>query len=262
MFHVEHSIEKKGKDMETNRFIKGDCLKVMRGLPASSISCIVTSPPYNIGLGSLPKLNLKQNGKKRKKAVFKNDYKDHDDKMDATEYIKWQRECLTEMMRLLSPDGVIFYNHKHKIKNGRLDRNESILEGFPLRQEIVWYRRTGYNFTRTHFVPVTESIYMIANPKFQMMRKSNTYTNVWDVGVQRNSSHPAPFPTEIPIRCINASIGADGEGIVLDPFSGSGTTAVAAERMGVQWIGIEKSQEYIDQAQARIAQERAQMQLL
>ena len=59
---------------------------------------------------------------------------------------------------------------------------------------------------------------------------------------------PAPYPLELAQRCIESV----GHGPVLDPFLGSGTTAVAAEMLGVEWIGIEKSPAYVEYANERI----------
>ena len=64
--------------------------------------------------------------------------------------------------------------------------------------------------------------------------------------------HPAPFPVELAERCIRSV----GEGIVLDPFIGSGTTAIAAEMASVPWLGIEKSPHYVRMATDRIAKYR------
>ena len=69
--------------------------------------------------------------------------------------------------------------------------------------------------------------------------------------------HPAPFPVELASKCIRAA----KEGIVLDPFMGSGTTAVAAEMAGLDWIGIEQSAKYVKMAEDRIAKIKKQARL-
>ena len=61
--------------------------------------------------------------------------------------------------------------------------------------------------------------------------------------------HPAPFPVEIPKRCIEST---DAK-VVIDPFIGSGTTAIAAKMLGIDWIGIEVSEEYCTMANDRIS---------
>jgi DNA modification methylase len=77
--------------------------------------------------------------------------------------------------------------------------------------------------------------------------------DVWTIRQDIRNPHPASFPVEIPRRCIETT----GAKIVLDPFMGSGTTAIAAEMLGRSWVGFEKAQEYIDQASKRLADWRA-----
>ena len=117
------------------------------------------------------------------------------------------------------------------------------------------------NFTNTHFLPTYEVIYMIAKPDFKLLPKANALGDVWSIPQARGNPHPAPFPVEIPLRCIQSCL-MPGEAVVLDPFMGSGTTAIAAIRAGVAWVGFEKSQEYCDLAQMRVYQETAQLNLI
>lgn len=80
------------------------------------------------------------NGGKWQKAALLNGYHTTDDAMPHEEYVKWQRECLTAMMRLLRPDGAIFYNHKWRVQKGMLQDRHDIVDGFPVRQIIIWQR--------------------------------------------------------------------------------------------------------------------------
>ena len=66
----------------------------------------------------------------------------------------------------------------------------------------------------------------------------------------KTNPHPAPFPLELAKRCIESV----GEGPVLDPFLGSGTTAVAAQLLDIKWIGIDKSPTYCNLARQRLKQ--------
>ena len=157
--------------------------------------------------------------------------------MPHDKYVEWQRECLAGMLRVLRPDGAIFYNHKWRVQNGLLQDRQDIVDGFPVRQIIIWQRAGGINFNPGYFLPNYEVIYLIAKPEFRLAPKANAYGSVWSIKQEHNNPHPAPFPIELAARCIR-SVGA---GIVLDPFIGSGTTAIAAEMAGVPWLGIEKS---------------------
>ena len=234
--------------------IHGDCLEVMKGMPDESIDLVVTSPPYNLR-NTLGKRGADRNGKWRNSKLQTEGYSEdkHTDDMPHAEYVQWQRKVLAECMRLLKPTGGIFYNNKERQQNKLLVERTDILQGFPLRQKIIWKRKGGLNFTRTHFLPTYEIIYMIAMPDFKLLPKANVMTDIWEIQQETGSPHPAPFPVEIPRRCISSCM---TEGVVLDPFMGSGTTAVAAERLGVDWIGIEKSSSYVEQAKERIEKER------
>lgn len=184
----------------------------------------------------------------------------HTDDMPHAEYVEWQRAVLTECMRLIKPTGAIFYNHKERPQGKLLQTRADILEGYPLRQRIIWDRQGGLNFTRAHFLPVHEDIYLIAKSEFKLLPKMNALSTIWRVLPEKDNDHPAPFPVEIPLRCIRSCL-EPGEAVVLDPFVGSGSTAIAAERHGVKWIGIEKSSAYCEMAERRIGDETRQRNL-
>jgi len=236
-------------DRYLNEIICGDCLQVMKEMPSHSVDLIVTSPPYNIrntsGHGILTGSN------KWKNPPLRHGYSTHDDCMPHEEYVAWQRECLTEMTRLLKEDGAIFYNHKWRVQNGLLQDRADIVAGFPVRQIIIWQRAGGINFNSRFFVPTYEVIYVIANPDFCLLPKASGAGDVWRIDQDRNNKHPAPFPVDLPDRIIRST---DAE-VVLDPFVGSGTTAVAAKRLKRQYIGIELSPDYCKMARERIGKD-------
>ena len=225
----------------------GDCLDVMASLPSGSVRVVVTSPPYNIKNSTGNGLKNGAGGK-WPKAALQAGYREHDDCMPHEEYVAWQRRCLDGMMRLLREDGAIFYNHKWRVQNGLLQDRADIVAGFPVRQILIWQRAGGINFNPGYFLPNYEVIYLIAKPGFRLAPKANAAGCVWRINQESDNAHPAPFPVELAARCIE-SVGA---GPVLDPFLGSGTTALAAESLGVEWVGIEKSAEYVAMAQARL----------
>jgi modification methylase len=66
------------------------------------------------------------------------------------------------MMRLLTDDGAIFYNHKWRVQDGLLQDRNDIVSGFPVRQIIIWHRNGGINFNKGYFLPTYEVIYLIA----------------------------------------------------------------------------------------------------
>ena len=229
----------------------GDCLELMPQIPDNSIKVVVTSPPYNLRNTTGGGL-LRDGGAFSKGRKIRNGYSTHHDAMPHGEYVAWQRACLDEMMRVLRDDGVIFYNHKWRCQNLLLQDRSDIVEGFPVRQIIIWRRNGGINFNSHYFLPTYEVIYLIAKPDFRLIPKANAVGDVWEFDQERQNPHPAPFPVALAQRCITSV----GEGTVLDPFMGSGTTAVAAEREGRDWIGIEIDPDYYRSASERITQAR------
>ena len=234
------------------RIHQGDCIEVMRTLPADSVRVVVTSPPYNIKNSTGNGLK-NGNGGKWPKAALQSGYAEHDDSMPHEAYVEWQRACLTEMMRLLRPDGAIFYNHKWRVQNGLLQDRADIVEGFPVRQILIWQRAGGINFNPGYFLPNYEVVYLIAKPDFRLAPKANAAGCVWQITQESDNPHPAPFPVALASRCIESV----GEGPVLAQFIGSGTTAIAAEKAGLEWIGIDKSEAYVRMAEERLEEWRS-----
>ena len=231
------------------KIIKGDCLKVMEAMPAKCIGGIVTSPPYNIKNSTGNGLKNGAGGKWPNAALQKG-YHEHNDNMPYSHYVEWQRDCLNAMMRVLNDKGVIFYNHKWRVQKNLWQDRYEIVSGFPVRQIIIWHRAGGINFNPGYFLPTYEVIYMIAKPDFVLTKGANKYGDVWRINQESNNKHPAPFPLKLAERCVTAIPMENG--VILDPFMGSGTTAVAAQRQGRMWTGIEMSQKYINHANRRI----------
>lgn len=231
-----------------NQIHQGDCIEILGQLPAQSVDLIVTSPPYNIKNSSGNGLSNGSSGK-WPRATLINGYSGHDDAMPHQQYVQWQRDCLTAMMRVLAPDGAIFYNHKWRVQHGILQERSEIVADFPVRQIVIWQRDGGINFNPGYFLPTYEVIYLIANPGFKLAQKANAMGDVWHIPQERRNPHPAPFPVALARRCIAASTAS----IILDPFIGSGTTALAAQQLGRQWIGIEVSPHYKQMADQRIS---------
>ena len=242
--------------LEFNKIILGDCLEVMRGLPSESIDLIVTSPPYNLKNSTGNGMKDSRGGK-WKNAELVNGYTHHNDCMPHEEYVKWQRECLKEMFRLIPDDGAIFYNHKWRVQDGLLQDRQDIVSGFPVRQIIIWKRKGGINFNAGYFLPTYEVIYLIAKPNFRLVPKANAYGDVWEFKQETNNPHPAPFPIALIDRIISSTFA----NIILDPFMGSGTTAIAALMNDRNYLGIELSPEYVQMAEKRILEFNSQSKL-
>ena len=229
-----------------NTVVQGDSLTIMKEMPDECVDIVVTSPPYNL-------LNSKGSGFKASasswiNAALRDGYDGHSDDMPYEEYIKWQQECVKEMFRLIKPDGAVFYNNKNRIQGGLLEDRSVIVRDLPLRQVITWERAGGMNFNDGYFVPTTEQIYMICKPKFKLVKQANRFGDVWKITQEMNNPHPSPFPVELSDRIVQSAYAQ----IILDPFGGSGTTAVSALKAKRNYILIEKSQKYCEMARKRI----------
>lgn len=228
--------------------IQGDCLEVMRKIPDKSIDVIITSPPYNLLNSTGNGLKKNTNCGKWKNAAIKDGYKDYDDNMPYDEYVAWQKECVAEMVRIIKDDGAIFYNNKNRVQAGLLQDRGEIVRDFPLRQIITWKRSGAINFNSGYFLPTTEQIYLICPKSFKLAKGANKYTDVWEIKQEMKNPHPAPFPEELIDRIVSSTTGK----IILDPFGGSGTTAVSSKKADRHFILIEKSLKYCEMARDRI----------
>lgn len=234
--------------LELNSIHHCDALTFLSSLPRRFVDIVVTSPPYN--------LRNTTGGEMSKKTgmwsmgALAHGYADHNDNMPHDQYIAWQRQCLHQMMRVTSDDGAIFYNHKWRVQDGHWQRlADKITDGFPVRQIIIWKRSGGINFNAGYFVPTYEVIYLIAKRNFRLALGANSYSDVWEITQESDNPHPAPFPIELPRRCISST----NAKVVCDPFMGSGTTAVAARELGRDYIGCDITAHYIDMANKRLA---------
>lgn len=222
-------------------------MEVMKKLPDGCIDLVITSPPYNLKNSTGNGMKDGRGGKWKNAELVKG-YADHDDCMPHSEYVQWQRACLTEMLRIIPKHGAIFYNHKWRVQDGLLQDRHDILEGFPVRQIIIWKRKGGINFNAGYFLPTYEVIYLIAKPDFKLAPKANAFGDVWDIKQESKNPHPAPFPVALVNRIITSTTAKT----ILDPFMGSGTTAISALMHDRQYLGIELSKEYTEMANKRI----------
>lgn len=255
--------------MTTNpqpEIIIGDALASLRALPAASHAVCVTSPPYNMGESNNP--GRSGPGGVARAGRFRGAYQGFDDNLPPEEYIAYHRDVVAEIMRTLTPDGLLWYNHRAKSDahaSGDMPLPECIVEGFPVRARIIWDKagpgagfcaagRTGGGYYPT---PAYETIYLLAKSKAALLdRKIAGAGDIWRIPRQPVKGHPATFPVALPERCIAATL---AQGRVLDPFMGSGTTGVAAIRQGRAFTGIEMQDDYAALARKRMAQTQTPM---
>lgn len=240
-----------------NKIICNDSLTVMREMPDECLDLVVTSPPYNLKNSTGNGMKACTTSGKWAGAALQNGYSHYGDNIPHKEYADWQYNCLKEMFRLIKDDGAIFYNHKWRVQKGLMQDRSDIIRDLPVRQIIIWKRKGGINFNQGYFLPTYEVIYLIPKPNFKLVPKANAYGDVWEFTQELKNEHPAPFP----VALIDRIISSTNAQIILDPFMGSGTTAVVAMGLDRDYIGIELSPDYCKMAEERIERNKKQSEL-
>jgi len=231
------------------KVIEGDSLSVMREMPDKCVDLVFTSPPYNLvregSGGSTTKFPSMDNRK--------GDW--YDDEMPEDEYQAWQTKVLTECVRVCR--GSVFYNHKIRYahaRRGAVYNPWDWVSKFPIWCEITWDRCGAQGGNSGRYLLADEKIYQIGAPAHWDGAKG--LTNIWRERPVIIPGHVCPFPVGLPSRAI-ATTTSEGM-VILDPFMGSGQTAIAANNHNRKWVGIERNPKYCDIARNRIAAEQAQ----
>jgi len=230
-----------------NKIIQGDALSVLKKLPDGFVDMGVTSPPYN-------------KGENKEGWLVKNvKYLGATDKLPEDKYQEYQITVLNEIFRITKSGGSFFYNHKLRWEKGLMIHPMDWLRKtkWSIKQEIIWDRMIAANIRGWRFWQVEERIYWLYKPKEnnligdELKPKHALLTSIWRFPPERENSHPAPFPIELPTRAIY-SIMDEKKGTIIDPFCGSGTTLVSAKILGHKFIGIEISKDYIKFGEERL----------
>lgn len=228
--------------LELNKIYNVDCLEGLKSLDDESVDLIITSPPYNLGKSH-------HTGSNHFKA-----YTDYDDNMPEDLYQKWQVEILNECYRVLKKDGSLMYNHKNRIRNGEQIEPYRWLYNTPfvIKQEIVW-QNGSQNFDKCRIYPMTERVYWLTKDKktklFNAINHHDVFTRAEWQPVKTKGAFKRAYPEKMVEDLISCFPDAK---VILDPFSGSGTTCYVAKRMGRDYIGFELSQESCDIAEERL----------
>jgi modification methylase len=244
----------------------GDCREILPTL--GKVDAVVTSPPYNLGNTSGGGFPAKKMGHYSPDAGMSNrggqgkwsrasaagglahGYGTHDDAMPHADYVAWQKDIVSLCWAQLNESGAIFYNHKPRVLDGLLVTPFTYLPALPIRQVVIWARAGGINFSPAFYCPTHEWIVIIAKPAFRLRDKAASGAgDVWYIPQEANADHPAPYPLQLPLNVLKTTSAQS----VLDPFMGSGTTGVAAVKMGRKFIGIEIDQRYYDIACRRVS---------
>jgi len=242
-------------DPEHNVYFE-DCVEGMQTrLEDDSVDMVFTSPPYN--------KDKKGHNTKSSETV------EYEDNLSDDEYRSFMADVFNELARVVKPGGHVFINHQNNLQDGDVTPPSWIETLMPLqwRSYIVWYKgNRAMNLSANkdgRFYETWEPIYHFSENPDPLNGTDNF--SVWEVdrvtGSERdkNSEHPAPFPVELAKRAIKST--TDDGDVILDPFMGSGTTAVAAIQNNRDYVGFELDEEgaYKPIIERRIGEAKRQM---
>ncbi len=263
----------------TCTFYLKDCVAGLKeNIEEKSVDVVVTSPPYNIGIG----------------------YKSYNDSLPREKYLAWMEEVGLAVRQALADDGSFFLNLGNKPKDQWIawDVASALRKHFVLQNVIHWvksiaisksdagnYPNVAGDIAVGHFKPIVSNRFLndcheyIFHFTKQGARRLDKLAvgipyqdktnigrwkaakedrrdrgNTWFIPYETIKSkserpHPATFPAKLPEMCIKLHGGAK---LVADPFTGIGSTALAASRLEVPFVGFEIDREYLDAAIARL----------
>jgi site-specific DNA-methyltransferase (adenine-specific) len=264
----------------TFRFYLGDCVDVLAALPRHSISAIVTSPPYNLGIR----------------------YRSYDDTMPRQEYLAWTRAWVHEAAGTLTDQSSLFLNVGAKPTDPwiAMDVAQAARGELTLQNTIHWVKsiaiekalagaRAGLtdDLAVGHYKPINSKRFLHDCHEFVFHFTPDAHTpldrtavgvkyqdqsnvarwrtasagvrcrgNTWFIPYEtiqsreKDRPHPATFPPKLPEMCLRLH-GLDRLTVVADPFMGLGSTAVACAQLNLSFIGIEMDEGYLLDAVAR-----------
>jgi site-specific DNA-methyltransferase (adenine-specific) len=273
-----HSTVKLGRSVLT--FYLGDCVEVLRQLPAASLDVIVTSPPYNLGVR----------------------YRSYNDTMPRADYLQWTGQWVSHAASALDPRGSLFLNVGAKPTDPwtALDVAQAVRPHLRLQNTIHWVKsiaiekaaagaraRLDDDLAVGHYKPINSKRFVHDCHEFVFHFTPNADTpldrqaigvryqdpsnigrwetassgvrcrgNTWFIPYEtiqnrdKDRPHPATFPPKLPEMCLKLH-GLERIRTVADPFLGLGSTAVACAQLGLNFIGIEMDEDYLREAVER-----------
>ena len=249
------------KDDQFQLFL-GDCLEVLSGFNDNSVDMIFADPPYMLSNGGFTvhagKMVSVNKGKWDVSKGVKEDFEFHE---------KWIAAC----RRVLKPEGTIWISGTyHSIYACGFALQ---LQGFKILNDIAWFKpNASPNLSGRYFTASHETlIWARKDPKdkhtfnYKLMKTGNwsgdfiknpgkQMRSVWAVGTPKNGEkkfgkHPTQKPLALLERIVLASTGKGD--LILDPFTGSSTTGLAAVKYGRQFVGVDMEKEYLELSKKR-----------
>jgi len=249
---IEDKTENKLPEKYINKFILGSA-ENMKELPNNSVHLMITSPPYNAT-------------------------KEYDEDLSLKEYLTFLENSFKETYRVLVNGGRACINVANLGRKPYIPLSDYISQimlkiGYNMRGEIIWNKAasaspsTAWGSWQSAANPILRDIheYILVFSKGDYKRekgkKENTISkeqfmawtkSIWTMNAEsaRRIGHPAPFPEELPFRLIQ--LYSFKNDIILDPFIGSGTTAISALKSERKFVAYDISKEYISLAEKRI----------
>ncbi len=229
----------------------------MSVLPDASVHLTVTSPPYNLDIQYGDRSN---------------------DAMASTDYRALMTRVFTEVHRATAENGRVCINIANTGRDPYVPLASMFTDvmteiGFTMQAEIIWNKvgakalSCAWGSWLSPSAPVVrehhEHVLVFSKggwkrPDLKGVRRmtknefKDATKSIWDIQAEHRSRHPAPFPVELPRRLIKLLAGPDD--LVLDPFTGSGTTALAARELGNRFVGFELEPRWIELAHQRLAE--------
>ena len=239
-----------------NKIICGDCIEVLGKVRKPFADLIFADPPFNIGY----------------------EYDKYNDKVERENYIVWTKDWMTVCKKVLKPHGSFYIAIGDEYAaNVKVIADEL---GLLLRNWLIWHytfgQQTKNKFARSHThifyfasneknftfndyaVRVPSDRQLIysdkrANPAGKMPDDVwNEYPRVCGTFKERTGWHPCQMPESLLKRII--AVSSNPGDCILDPFTGSGTTPAAAYQLGRNYVGVEVSKEYVENARKRLAE--------
>ncbi len=249
-----------------NEIIQGDCLELLKQIPDNSIDMTFADPPFNLKKG----------------------YKSYRDSLALPEYLDWCEQWISEMVRVTKPTGSIFLHNipkwltyyatvlnqmavfKHWISwdaptspmGKTLQPNHYGILFYAKQAKELKFYEVRYPHKRDR-----KSSYLLKDyggKKGGLHPFGSLVSDVWtDIHRVKHNKYRDAHPCQLPIHLLERLLlmTTDENDTVLDPFSGTGTTAIAAKRLGRNYIGLELDSDYVQIAENKLAQESSNSKL-